>query len=83
MKTFYDGFQGLKNLFITPTRASTQPKKLFQDEAEPSVQGNSKGQINSQKVMSDAKFQCDECEKEFPLKAECNEHKKMITNKTL
>ena len=46
MKTFYDGFQGLKNLFITPTRASTQPKKLFQDEAEPSVQGNSKGQIN-------------------------------------
>ena len=62
-------------MFITPTRATTQPKKLFQDEAEPSVQGNSKGQVNSPNVISDGKFQCDECEKEFILKAECTEHK--------
>ena len=75
MKTFHDGVQGIKNLFLTPTRVATQPKKLFQGEAEPSVQGNSKGQVNSPIVISEGMFKCDECEKEFPRKKECTEHK--------
>ena len=76
MKTFHDGFQGIKNLFITPTRAQTQPKKLFQVEEEPSVQGNSNPQVNSPRVFSVGKLKCDECEQEFTFKEDCTEQKR-------
>ena len=35
---------------------------------EPRTQGNSKGQVNSPKVLSDGKYQCNHCNNEYPTK---------------
>ena len=40
MKTFHDGFQGIKNLFTTPTRPPTKSKNLFSDKAQQNSQVN-------------------------------------------
>ena len=45
------------------------------DMATPSTQGNSKGLINSPKVVSGAFFQCNECTYEFTIKEELVKHK--------
>ena len=55
MKSFHDGFQGLKKMFSTP-RVAAKPKKLFTGDEAPATQGNSKGQVNDPKVVSEAVF---------------------------
>ena len=45
------------------------------DIGTPSTQGTSDGSVNSQKVMSDGFFQCDECTYEFTIKVELEKHK--------
>ena len=57
----------------------THPARvLFTDNLQaeqPSTQGNSKGQINSPKVVSNATFQCNDCNYEVTSKNELDMHK--------
>ena len=48
--------------------------RLREDGENPSTQGNSKGQVNSPKVVSAARFVCSSCDKDYPTKAEVIDH---------
>ena len=48
---------------------------LFND-VEPAVQGNSAGQVNSPKVVSEGRYICDVCEKDFGNMDSVNSQKK-------
>ena len=53
---------------------ATSARVLFDDANVPSVQGHSKGQINSPKVISDASFICGKCGKHFATQAVMDKH---------
>ena len=50
------------------------PVALFTETPGPAVQGNSKGQVNSPLVLSEAKFVCQVCDADFDNKDDLNEH---------
>ena len=47
----------------------------FGESDDPAIQGNSRGEINSPKVMTAATFMCDMCETHFKTKEDINQHK--------
>ena len=65
--------------------STTNPARvLFDDDVQaaddvpaekPRTQGNSKGQVNSPKVVSDGTYQCNECNNEYSTKNELDIHK--------
>ena len=61
--------------------ASNPVRALFTDEAQPSTQGNSAGQVNSPKVTSEGRFLYDICEKHFGAKEDLTIHKEEIYRK--
>ena len=48
---------------------------LFNDDGEPSTQGNSSGQVNSPKVSSVGQYICDICDNYFDSKSNIDDHK--------
>ena len=48
--------------------------RIREDGADSSIQGNSKGEVNSPKVLSLARYACSVCEKDYPKKAEVLQH---------
>ena len=61
---------------------SNSARVLFNDEELPSTQGNSAGQVNSPKIVSEARFLCDECETVSATKVELTNHKKEVHEKS-
>ena len=65
--------------------STTNPARVLFDEhvqaddneqaEEPRTQGNSKGQVNSPKVMSNATYQCNDCNNEYLTKNELDIHR--------
>ena len=55
--------------------ASDPARILFNDEGEPSTQGNSVGQVNSQKVSSGGQYICGICDDYFESKSNVDDHK--------
>ena len=55
--------------------SSTSATTLQFDESDrPATQGNSRGQINSPKVRTEATFVCDHCEMHFPTNDDARKH---------
>ena len=50
--------------------------RVLFNEVEPAVQGNSAGQVNSPQVVSEGRYICDVCEKDFGNMDSVNSHKK-------
>ena len=48
--------------------------RIREDGDDSSVQGNSKGEVNSPKVLSVARYACSSCQKDYPKKAEVLKH---------
>ena len=55
---------------------SNPARVLFSDESQPSTQGNSHGDVNSPKVVSEGQYICGICEKVFESERLVNNHKK-------
>ena len=57
---------------------SSHPKRLLFDNDKSAelaaTQGNSNGEINSPKIISNAMYQCNKCDTEYSLKNTLNEH---------
>ena len=73
VKTIHDGIANLKNLFRTPKALSNQ-KRLFTSEPNLSTQGDSSGQGNDPKVVSEGIFTCGVCDERFQNKDEMTNH---------
>ena len=73
VKTIHDGIVGLKNLFSTP-KSLANKKRLFTSVPNLSTQGNSAGQVNDLKVVSEGTFICGACDEEFPNEDEMANH---------
>ena len=74
MKTVHSGLVSLKNLFASP-KTLTKQKRLFASVPDLSTQGNSRGQVNDPKVVSDGTFICRVCDEGFATKEEVTNHK--------
>ena len=63
MKAHFKKCHKTDESFQSPLGRFPSARVLFNEEEEPAVQGNSAGQVNSPKVVSEASFVCDVCEK--------------------
>ena len=73
VKTIHDGIVSLKNLFSSP-KALPNKKRLFTSVPNLSTQGNSAGQVNVQKVVSEGFFICGACDEPFEDEDELTNH---------
>ena len=74
VKTIHDGIVSLKNLFSTP-KALSNHKRLFTSVPNLATQGNSAGQVNDPKVVSEGMFICGVCEERFTDEDEMTNHR--------
>ena len=80
MKSVHDGIISLKNLFST-LKALMNQKRLFTSVPNLSTQGNSIGQVNDPKVMSEGLFICGDCDQVFPNEDDVMNHKREAHDK--
>ena len=73
VKTIHDGIVSLKNLFSSP-KALSNKKRLFTSVPNLSTQGNSAGQVNDPKVVSEGIFICGACDGRFQNEEEMTNH---------
>ena len=74
MKTVHDGIISIKKLFSSP-KALTNQRRLFTSVPNLSTQGNSSGQVNDPKVMSEASYICGDCDQRFATEEQVTKHK--------
>ena len=64
----------MKNLFSTPKALPNQRRLFTSSVPNLSTQGNSAGQVNDPKVMSEGEYMCGVCDKTFPTKDQVTNH---------
>ena len=73
VKNIHNGIVSLKNLFTTP-KTLTNQKRLFTSEPNISTQGNSEGQVNDPKVVSEGIYIWGVCDDWFKNKEDRANH---------
>ena len=77
IKSVHDGIKSLKNLFSIP-KALLNQKRLFTSVPNLSTQGNSLGQVNDPKVVTEAEYICGDCDQRCATEDEMKLQKRDI-----